>query len=327
MLLNQTVLILFALLAVNYAAAEKLSYRLREDSQWRLFVENAKSEAEQYSVDLLDLNKKQPMRMVQTFQPSLMKGILERNLSTKGVPDGLYYMDLKRNGDSVNKTKPIPLVWDDAFLTQTVQVDRITSKLSWKPLVPCLARIIAVLPSGMLMDVVTEWTFYGVHEQIVDYNFIGDDGRTLRTQANLSIFAQYIPLPSTFFVQGQPKLSDYSAVSTFQDLKLPRTPLHFKLSTNAKLMNGDPETYLGSDTTSITVELDPQTAQQLSGRRFEVLIYLDGEFIHEEAQGASPYTYQLPELTTTDKPQAISVNVLDYLGNWGTQTLQFKFLL
>lgn len=322
---NKTIFAFFLFFVVNIAIAEKLSYRWQNDNLWRLFIEDAQGKNEQYSVELLSLEKDKPVASAGNFQESLMKGIKEANLSTESLPDGLYYFDLKRDDVSVNIARPTPLTWNNEYLTQTVQVDRRNSQLSWQPSVPCLARIIAVLPSGMLVDVVTEWAFYAAKEYALEYNFVGDDGRSIYSQANLSIFAQYIPLPLIFFVQGQPKFADYAASPLFQAIELPRIPLHFELSTNAHLIENDLGIYAGSDATSITVTLDEETAQQLSGKRFEVLIYLDGEFIHEEAQGTSPYTYRLPNFTVTDKPQAISVNVLDYLGNWGIQTLTFQF--
>ena len=327
MSLNQTVFILLALLAVNIATAEKLSCRPKEDNQWRLFIENSRSEASDYSVDVIDLNKKQPVTTINTFQPSLMKGILEANLSIDSLPEGVYSMDLKREDVSLNpnQIQSNRLTWDNEYLTQTVDVDRRTSELSWEPSVPCIGRIVAVLPSGLLLDVVTEWTFYAAEGYTLEYDFIGDDGRSLRSQANLSIFAQCIPLPTDFLIQGQPEFAEYASHPFFKSLQLPCTPLSFDLSTNADRLDGDPGLYVGLDATSITVRLEPETANQLSGKRFEVLIYLDGEFIHEEAQGTSPYTYRLPGLTDTDQAQAISVNVLDYLGNWGTQTLHFQF--
>jgi len=60
--------------------------------------------------------------------------------------------------------------------------------------------------------------------------------------------------------------------------------------------------------------------KQIGTRRFEILIYADGTFVHEESQGVSPYTYILPVgLSKTTKE--LTVNLLDYEGNWGVTTI------
>ena len=323
---NRLSLIVFALFVVSTATAEKLSYRQQDDGQYLIFIENAQSQPQQYTVELLSFDKDKPVAIVEAFQASLMKGILEAKFSPKSLPDGLYYFDLKQDGVSVDVAKPTQLIWDNEYLTQTVQVDWEKSQLRWQPPNSCLARIVAVLPSGMMMDVVSGWKFYGAEEQVLTYDFIGDDSRDLRMQPNLSIFAQYITLPLNTFVCGQPDFGAYDSAQLFRKLEIPNTPLYFELSTNADMPEDGSDVYLGSENTSITVKLSDETAERLSGKRFEVLIYLDGEFIHEEAQGTSPYTYHLPKFTSNDRPQAISVNILDYLGNWGTQTLIFQFI-
>lgn len=319
--------LIFCLIAASTleAAVEKLRYRQQSDGEWRLFIENAQEDAEQYTVELISLNKDELESTVSGFKASLMKGILEGELSTTSLPEGVYYLNLNREGVSVGGAKPTRLIWDNEYLTQSVRVDRRNSVLRWKPATPCLARIVAVLPSGMTVDVVSGWKFYSAQDQVLEYDFVGDDGRNLQAMSNLSIFAQYITLPLNTFVQGQPEFEAYASMPLFRNLELPRDPLSFEFSTNAKLLNEDTGVYRGKEDTSITVKLDAETNKRLSGKRFEILIYLDGEFVHEEAQGTSPYTYILPTFDATDRPQNISVNVLDYLGNWGTQTLTFQF--
>lgn len=322
---NKIAFVFFALFVVNTTTAEQLRYRQKDDGRYLVFIENAQAQPQQYSVDFLTLDQDELVATVSEFQPSLMKGILEAELSIESLPDGLYYLDLKSDGVSVGTAKPVSLIWDNEYLTQPVQVDRRTSELLWKPSAPCLARIVAVLPSGMMMDVVSSWKFYAVQEQALKYDFIGDDGRDLRVQANLPIFAQYIPLPLTVFVQGDPDFEAYASIPLVRALELPRTPLLFELSTNADLSEDDSGVYVGSDDISITVELSGETATRLNGKRFEILIYLDGEFIHEETQNTTPYNYLLPNFNATDRSQAVTVNVLDHLGNWGAQTLIFRF--
>ena len=180
-----------------------------------------------------------------------------------------------------------------------------TGEVSWSQRVPGAVRVLLQFPSGLTVGTIADWQAYAPGQQKIKYDFIGADGVDYRYQPNLRATVQIAPLPNDFFVQGNPETEHSSLPSDNYQLK----------SEIKKVADSDQEV--------LRVELTPDTLKQIGTRRFEILIYADGVFVHEESQGVSPYTYILPHNLSTSAKQ-LTINLLDYEGNWGVQTIQLS---
>ena len=282
------------------------------EGQWRFQLQGSTAPAGKYRLVVYDLLTQKKLTKLKGFQETGMKDVLVLDWDCK-LDEGIYYMQIFEGKTLVFGQSPEPLTWDEQnYETSNAELDRRYSLLRWKPSRASLSRINVALPSGLRLGEAASWRFHSNAVQEVSWDFLGEDGLHYREHPQLTPYLQSIPLPSYWFVVGQPLWESYKADDLFSALELPDTTLRFTLSE----IEGDPS--------MIRVKLDPETEDYLAGRRYEVLLYLDGEFIHEESQGVNPYTYVLPENPNWQGKFPLTVNLLDYLGNWGTRSLLVK---
>lgn len=217
-----------------------------------------------------------------------------------GLAEGLYRFSVE--GEERDDGE---LQLPDQFQAVRAELLHQTGEVSWSQPTPGAVRVLLQFPSGLTLGTISDWQVYGPGEHTITYDFKGLDGIDYRYQPNLIATVQVASLPNDFFVVGNPVLKHANLPSYSYDLQM-----------NLK----QPE---GTDHQVLRVELTPDTLKEIGTRRFEVLIYVDGVFVHEESQGVSPYSYILPD-GITKGAKLLTVNLLDYEGNWGVHTIDLS---
>jgi len=78
------------------------------------------------------------------------------------------------------------------------------------------------------------------------------------------------------------------------------------------------------ETLPVRVELAPADEKRLIATRFEIMLYLDGQFIHEEEDAMTPLNYAVPLAGVAPGTHLVTVNVQDYEGHIGVAHLLFE---
>lgn len=281
----------------------------RGNDQWRFQIQGAKAPADVYRLIIRDLITQEKLTEVDGFQATGIEQVLVVKWACT-LDEGLYYLQVFEGQTLVHGESAQALIWEEqAFETSNAELDRRNFAIRWQPFRASLSRTNVALPSGLRLGRATSWRFHSNTWQEVPGDFLGEDGRSYRDHPQLRPYVQSIPLPSHWLVVGQPLWESYREEALFHTIELPDNTLNFTLSA------------IDRDSSIVRIQLDPETQDYLTGRRYEVLLYLNGEFIHEESQGVNPYTYVLPENSNLQGEFQLTVNLLDYSGNWGTRTL------
>jgi hypothetical protein len=308
---------------------ESFSYSVQNNGEFLLQIQHAEATPKNYRIELQELRSQNQTATISGFSVTKLPGILALKWKPT-VPQGVYLARLFRG------PREIPLVHDDVRLPDTystdhVKVDRRENRIRWRAPRASVARVNAVLTNGMCIDTVAPWHFTSNTEQAIEWSF-SDRGkvRNYRDNPALQIYVQYVPLPDYLVIIGRPAFSAYEALPIFLELPLPTGDQEVALEA---ISNGQrtvaelpgiplPVVKVGG---GLRVKLDPTTKANIGKRRYEIMIYADGEFIYEEPEGADPYTFLMPALPRKSGLVYLSVNILDYNGNAGSHTLPVWF--
>lgn len=219
------------------------------------------------------------------------------------MPTGIYRFSFANDADVAQAdTSAQPLEVSDQYQSVRAEIQHQDGKVSWSQPVPGAARVLLQFPSGLTVSTLSGWQAYGAGKQEIISDLIGEDGIDYRFQPNLLATVQIAAFPSDVYVSGMP---------VFTHPQLPQKTFKFGATTKK---------VADSDQQLLRVELTPETLKQIGTGRFEILIYADGVFVHEESQGVSPYTYIIPDNVLQSAKQ-LTLNLLDYEGNWAAQTV------
>lgn len=75
--------------------------------------------------------------------------------------------------------------------------------------------------------------------------------------------------------------------------------------------------------TALRVALDSKDSRWWTETKFEVALYIDYMFLMEDESGTNPFNYRLDTTQLSDGEHAMTVNVISYNGEVGTQTVKF----
>ena len=76
-----------------------------------------------------------------------------------------------------------------------------------------------------------------------------------------------------------------------------------------------------SGTVPVRITLDEKDSDWLAKTRFEIGIYVDYIFLLEDEEGTNPFNYQLNTAGLNKGLHKITVNIIGYEGEVGTQTV------
>lgn len=312
-----TVLVTMGPISVS---AESVSYRQLDSGVMEFQIHDGQ-EGGKYVLELSDAAVALPPVRIEKFSWNPLTNVWEARWKPL-IKSGLFRAAVSRDGKPVFQAVELKASPLGEMKTTLAEIDRLEKELLWSTGAPAIARVIAQGSSGMALELLEPWHFSGGGRQRLSWNFRAANGVDFIAFPGLDVLVQYAPLPAGWIVIGRPGLAKSSDLSEHLT-GLPTQTFGFAVA----LENRDPTTKEPSDApilregTLLRVTLDEPTRKLLEGRRFEILVYINGEFIHEESQGVSPYRFVFPKLEGWKGRQNLTVNVLDYEGNFGTRTL------
>ncbi|WP_411845740.1 hypothetical protein AAFN60_19185 [Roseibacillus persicicus] len=235
-----------------------------------------------------------------------------KNWSTQKLEEGLYRLVIEKKAEEASGFLKSP----GQFETIRASFDYKKNAITWTQLQSGPSRLLVQFASGLTIAEPASWEIRADGQHEVKWNFQGEDGLDYAQQPAISATAQIASFQNDILIVGQPEFEEDFLAS----LGVPED----RYQCDLKVMDEEGMT-LEHPTPGalLRVSLKPETKPLLVGKRFEILIYLDGVFLHEESQGVSPYTYILPTTLPADA-KILTVNILDYEGNWGVSSLQFQ---
>lgn len=273
--------------------------------------------AAKYLLKLAALDRADKDLQLDSFIESEMDGILVSDWNPP-IKDSLYRIQLMKNGKVVFNSQDLGVLAAQEMETGIGKINRKDGVVDWSLEKPSIVRLLAVTGNGMLVDTIEKWHFASNERHQSGWSFFDPQNvRDYRQDSGLEALVQRQSLPGGWVVVGSPEVKNYPSL-TSSLVGLPNTQFGISVSPI------DAPDGAGSRLRGIRMDLEHQTAKYLSDKRYEILIYVNGEFFHEESQGVNPYTFVFPDSLSWSGDQVITVNVLDYEGNFGSYSLKGK---
>ena len=319
-----------ALSVESLLAQENLFYQKQKDGSVFFQLQGLKKDAS-YSVQIIDAKSGKKLASIQDFEKDAVPRALKTTWKPEENLNALCYWNILRDGENVSPAMQ-PVKMPEKFHVGQAKIKRAQNAVTWSQSNPSISRIFVANRSGMLIAWVKPWGFSNAGSFISPWNF-KDVGsvRSYRTDSDIHAFVQRVPLNQRWIVLGNvPFTAEYAEQELLANISLPKIPYDFNLSLpGASLESGEEGTaeavYLAKGGMPVRVSLDAESKKKMGGRRFEILLFLNGEFIHEEAQGVDPYTFTLPEFEGVKGRHHFTVNIIDYHGNIASKTLAMEF--
>lgn len=312
------------------SAQENLFYKKKADGDFFFQLQNIRKGAS-YSVQLVDVASGKTLVTIGGFEKGAVPNALKAEWKPKAKLNALCFWNILRDGKNVSppvQAVPMP----EKFHVGQAKIKRALNGISWNQDVPAISRVFVANRTGMLIAWAKPWEFTNAGSHLAPWDF-KDAGsvRSYRTDSDIHAFVQMVPLGKRWMVLGDvPFDVRYSQLKHLAKVKLPKIPYAFNLTLpGATLASGTKgkadAVYHAKPGMPVRVSLDEVSKKKMGGRRFEILLFLNGEFIHEEAQGVDPYTFILPEFPGVKGKHHFTVNIIDYHGNIASRTVTMKF--
>lgn len=294
-------------------------------------LQQVEDSIDNYRVEVIDLIERETVGSVTQFTQSPLKHVYEAKWE---VPKGYRVLAARvvdTEGEEQSRTDGKGSLgqvdFKGEYVTVRAEFDFRNRKILWDLGRASLSRVIVATPSGLPLAKPYSWAVYSAGSHSRAWDFRGEDGFDYSKQPFLVPYLQTIPLPSNWFVCEPIEWNEVESLPEFRELSMPSHTLDFELETvlpsGERTPAGEAVNYVPG--MGIRMTLSEESAEFVSGRRFEILVYLNGEFIHEESQGSSPFLYVLPETLKGTGGEILSVNVLEYEGSWGTRSMYLDF--
>jgi hypothetical protein len=247
--------------------------------------------------------------------------------------EGIYQARLQRDADWIPVPAPSPITLPElGFTLITGAMDHHTGKIRFQLPSAGLFRVTAMTESAMHVAHLRGWHLGGAGRQyVVDWDFWNDQKtQSHRKTPGLVATMDFIPLPAGYIVAGFPAYERYRSSGLNRNVIIPEAkmdvhisfPESSKRSSRSDGSKALPVVHAGEP---VRVELTANTLHALKDRRYEVIYFLNGEFIHEEAKGVSPTIYRMPSIPRLKGDVFLTVNIRDFFGNVGAVTTQFHY--
>lgn len=255
------------------------------------------------------------------------------SLRWKQPTEGIYQARLQRGSDWLPLPAAPPITLPElGFMLITGAMDHHTGKIRFQLPSAGLFRVTAMTESAMHVAHLRAWHLGGAGQQyVVDWDF-WDDRKTQNHRKTPGLVAtmDFIPLPAGYIVAGFPPYERYRSSGLNRNVVIPEArvdarisfPSSFGQSSASNHSKTLPVVHAGDP---VRVELTPETLRALDQRRYEVIYFLNGEFIHEEAKGVSPTIYRMPSIPRLEGDTFLTVNIRDFFGNVGATTTQISY--
>lgn len=313
-------------------AEERLFYKHQEDGGLYIQLQSVDTSAT-YSVQLVDVQTGDIIADINSFTAGAVPKALKCEWTPKtAIENKACYWNILRNGENISPALPV-VEMPEKFHVGNGKIKRGLQSIIWSQDTPAISRVFIANRSGMLISWAKPWGFTAVGAHQEKWSFKDSDSvRSYRTDSNIHAFVQTVPLSKRWIIFGNVDFDEqYAALPLLKNILLPKIPYDFNLSLpGAKLIkgqDGSPDAvYQAHSGMPVSVRLDEESKSKMGGRRFEILLFLNGEFIHEEAQGVDPYTFILPAFPDVQGLHYFTVNIIDYHGNIASKTLAMDFM-
>jgi hypothetical protein len=310
-------------------ASERVSSVVREDGAIEFQIHEP--EAGKYTLTIEDVKDGKSVATVTSFEKGAHIPVRVARLAA-GLKPGVYRFKLQRDGATVYEGGSPDPAWKGDFETTAGTFERRDSQVLWSASRPALSRVLIMSQSGAILHILKDWHFAGAGRQPLAWDYQdGEKAWNFSSYPALQVLVQSLPLPDGWLVVGQPEWKAYKSQPMFAPIasRMPDSALDFGLkleATSRQLkVNEEPRSvFFLKEGTLLKTALGESARNALEGQRYEILLYLDGEFFHEESQGIDPYTYKFPAFPQSLSPSFLTVNLLDYRGNVATRTLAIR---
>lgn len=217
-------------------------------------------------------------------------------------------------------------------------VDGDTGKIEYVLPKACMVRLHAGLKDGMLANSIFDWQPHTAGRH--NYNWDGKDESGIMSilkNPDLNVSLVYYTLPENTIIKSGVVVPFESDGGLTKEQKQKRDnlwatggkywhyrhdpiichKLRFKMFFPEAAEIDNEDIPLVSGTTSLRVELDERDIEHLMNTRFEIMIYVDGVFIHETEEGSSPFTYSWDTTILEKGSHIVTINILSYDNHFG----------
>ncbi len=309
--------------AVSIGLAEQLAYKMEPENSVYWQIQGA-SEGATYSLSIVNPATRQEVALVEEFEEGVLKGMLEKRW-TASLPEGVYGYVLYRDDKAVLQSPEKMGLLDERMEVAFAKVSRRNNVVNWSVGQPAISRVSVGTSSGMFVRRLTDWKYTAGNSALTPWDFWDEQNvANYRGHAALNVFVQYFPLEKGWLVVGTPQFEkNDELLAESMGQAIPSDEIDFSVEFLIEKPNEQVVIISSGDALRVTLSKDSERI--LERRRFEILVYLDGEFIHEESQGVTPYTYLIPEIDWADGEHVLTVNILDYEGNFSSRSKRVVF--
>jgi len=323
------VFFIVGLLSTIVAARERIVAQVEKD-EIRVQLQDLQ-EIVAYQLGIFDLGSGKLIKSVQVERKDESNTV---NLAVPIPDNGLYQLKLKKSNEWISLEElPMVSIPREGFRLLGGEIERREKTIKFTLSAACIFRIVATNESQMNIVTLAGWKFGSAGQKIeVPWDFWdGEKVKNYWSDPTLAVAADYIPLPEGFLVVGNPDFSSHQNIPLLRDLKLPANEFKFTVSlrkgdlANEKKMALREELPVIEAGDFVRIVVSDESLEILRGQRYEILYFLEGDFVHEETEGISPSSYCLPDLGRPSGPYHLTVNIRDFNGNAGSSTIRFWY--
>ena len=311
--------------AVQQAFSDpQIGYQVTDDGNILFQIRGDKNPPHELS--LIELGHSEPTIKLSAFEPSPVLKNTFTALWTPGEQTGVYEL----HGKAFDGKE---FTWERKALTRPFTLDSVRADLNrrdgrvtWTPRKSSIVRVNAGLEGGMFIKTLRPWHFSNASTQTEEWDFWDHQGvAEYRNSRRVGVYARAIDLPSDLVVVGSPSYERYQDHPRVSGMELDTQDYYFSVQPFKKNASGNQNVASLLPNDPIRITLNNDTDQRLARDRYEYLFFLNGEFIHEETEGSSPYTFRMPMWPEMSGVQLLTVNIKSYSGGVGSTTVPLNF--
>ncbi len=262
-----------------------------------------------------------------------------RNDQGEQVTSGVYYYVL----EALREPDLEPTyVYDPSLesLGEEVFVERLTwdrNKSKIKYLLPRAAytRVRIGIKEGVFLGALEDWKPQAAGQKEISWNGIDASGlydltKRLDAQINVAAFAVadntiFVKSPAlpkeTLISSALPEVSTHRYIHARHPRLLCHEPV-FQVSFPDAALHGKDSMPFLEGKAPVRIVIDPKDKDYLVANRFEIMFFVDGQFLYEQEEATSPLTAAVDTTQFGPGEHILTVNVMDYEDHIGAYSVK-----
>lgn len=197
------------------------------------------------------------------------------------------------------------------LLAGEISFDAQTGQIKYTLPEPALVRVrIGVRDGGALLRNLLDWEYRGAGAHVETW-----DKKDASGQVDLGAHQDLMLNLSCLPADPQKRRAYKGTIKGFR--KAPRLKISFPAATKRAAQ----DVAVVSGVVPVRVAIDPEDNRWLVETKYEMGIFIDSVFLAEDEEGIDPYNYQLNTKGLNDGVHIITVNVVGYEGEVGTESV------